>query len=371
MITTRIDVKTSNRDYCILIKKGLSGEIPALLSEFFPKRKKIFFISNKKIFNLHGKRITDTISLYYDLYTLLLQDGEEYKSLESLTKIYDFFIKNHAHRDSIAIAFGGGVLGDTVGFAAATFNRGMYLLQYPTTIIAQVDSSIGGKTAVNYEGIKNIIGCFYQPHLVLNDPDLLVTLAEKELVNGLGEVLKYGLVFDFEIIEILKDLAKKYLNSKDILKKIITDDVFNNIIIKCSRIKADVISKDEYDSGIRNLLNFGHTIGHALEKVIGFKNINHGQAVALGMLCAVDLSADLGFIENQLKNELLELYRTLKLPEKIDLKDSKEILEAIKFDKKISNGKIRFIVLKKINKAAALDNIDETFVKNSIIKNMK
>ncbi len=371
MKITKIEVETSNRDYYILIKKGLSKKIETLLSNYFPKKRKIYLISNKKIFNLHGKKIVDRLEPCNDLFTLLLEDGEEYKSLKSLTKIYDFFIDNHAHRDSVVIAFGGGVLGDTIGLAAATFNRGMLLVQCPTTIISQIDSSIGGKTAVNYGGIKNIIGCFYQPHLVISDPDLLITLEEKELINGLGEILKYGLVFDFQIIEILREIINNNLNSKDILKKIIANEKFNNIITKCSEIKADIIRRDEYDLGIRNFLNFGHTVGHALEKVMGFKNINHGQAVALGILCAVDLSAALGFIEKQLKEDLLKLYKILKLPQKIDIKNIEDIMEAIKFDKKITDNKIKFIVLKKINEAAILDNIDETFIKDSIIKNMR
>ena len=367
----KIDVKAISRNYSILIERGISEKTALLIEKYFPKKKKIYFITNKKIFNLHGNQLAGRIAPFYDLDTLLLKDGEEHKSIDSLAKIYDFFIKNYAHRDSIVISFGGGVLGDTVGFAAATFNRGMVLVQYPTTIISQVDSSIGGKTAINYSGIKNLIGCFYQPHLVISDPYLLGTLEEKELINGFGEIIKYGLVFDYQIIEILNEIINKNLNSENILKKIVNDEKFNDIIFKCSEIKADIVSRDEYDLGIRNYLNFGHTVGHAIEKVMGFKNINHGQAVALGMLCAMDLSVSLGFIDEQYKDRLLELYKTLKLPQKINIKKVEDIIEAIKFDKKIVEDKIKFVLLKKINQVVILDNIDENSVKNSIIKNMK
>ncbi|MDD3521135.1 MAG: hypothetical protein PHU65_07890, partial [Actinomycetota bacterium] len=159
--------------------------------------------------------------------------------------------------------------------------------------------------------------------------------------------------------------------SEDRLKKMVLDERFIEIILKCSKIKADIIEKDEFDAGIRNYLNFGHTIGHAIEKVVGFENINHGQAVALGILCALDISVSLGYIQDSYKKEILELYKLLKLPVKINSKNINEILKAILFDKKISSGKTKFIVLKKLNEAIIINDIDETIIKNSIINNMK
>lgn len=366
-----IEVKTLGRIYKILISRGISADIGTILTKYFKKEKKIFFITNKRIFNIHGEKIIEKINKNYNTSTLILRDGEEYKSQNTLTRIYDFFLKHHAHRDDIVIAFGGGVIGDTVGFAAATFNRGMILIQYPTTIISQVDSSIGGKVAINFKGIKNIIGCFYQPHLIICDPVLLNTLDENELINGLGEIVKYGLVFDYEIIEIMNELIKENPKSDLRLRNMITDQRFDEIIFKCSKIKTDIIEKDEFDTGIRNYLNFGHTIGHAIEKVIGFKNINHGQAVALGILCAIDISISIGFIKDSYKNKLLELYRLLKLPVSIDSKNVNDIFEAIFFDKKITDNKIKFILLKNLNEAVILDNIDERIIKNSIINLME
>ncbi len=367
----KIRVTTLNRSYEMLIKRGISDKITSVLSESFNKINKIFFITNNKIFDIHGEKIIKKIERCYDVRMLVLRDGEEYKSSTTLTNIYEFFIKNQAHRDDIVIAFGGGVIGDTAGFAASTFNRGLILVQYPTTIISQVDSSIGGKVAINFKGIKNIVGCFYQPHLIICDPDLLNTLEEKEIINGLGEIIKYGLVFDHKIIEAVNKIINENPGSEERLKNMIKDKRFDEVIFRCSKIKSGIVEKDEFDNGIRNYLNFGHTIGHAIEKVIGFKNISHGQAVSLGILCAIDLSISLGFIEDSFKKELLELYGALKLPVKIYSKNVDDIFEAIRFDKKITEGKTKFIVLKKLNEAVIFNDIDETIIKNSIIKNIE
>ncbi|MDD3520786.1 MAG: 3-dehydroquinate synthase, partial [Actinomycetota bacterium] len=236
-----INVKTLSRDYDILIRRDISEDVEAILSESFGTNKKIFFITNEKIFDIHGNKIVNKIKNNQELNILVLKDGEEYKSQDTLTGIYEFFIKNNAHRDSIVIAFGGGVIGDTVGYAAATFNRGLILIQYPTTIISQVDSSIGGKVAINFKGIKNVIGCFYQPHLIITDPLLLETLDENDLINGLGEIVKYGLVFDFGIIETINKIINENPFSEDRLKKMVLDERFIEIILKCSKIKADII----------------------------------------------------------------------------------------------------------------------------------
>lgn len=365
----KISVSTASRSYKMLIGRGISDDAEGILVELFPGSRKIFFITNNKVFDIHGKKIIKKIEKSCNIKTLVLPDGEEYKSNSTLSKIYDFFMKNHAHRDDVVIAFGGGVIGDTAGFAAATFNRGLELVQYPTTIISQVDSSIGGKAAINFRGVKNIIGCFYQPHLIICDPDLLNTLEEKELINGLGEIIKYGLVFDYKIIESIKEILNENPESEERLKNMITDERFDEIIFKCSKIKSDIVEKDEFDTGIRNYLNFGHTIGHAIEKVLGFKNISHGQAVSLGILCSIDISISLGFIKDSYKKELLNLYKLLKLPVRISSENADAIVKAIHFDKKITEGRTKFIILKKINDAIVINGIDETVIKKSIIKN--
>jgi len=277
----------------------------------------------------------------------------------------------NAHRNDILISFGGGVVGDTAGLAAATFNRGMSLVQCPTTIIAQTDSSIGGKVAVNFENIKNVIGSFYQPHLVIIDTLFLRTLAEKEIINGMGEVVKYGLVFDYGIIEELLSISKKCRNNEDRLFEIVKDERFNEIIYKCAKIKSEIVEKDEFDLKERQLLNFGHTIGHALEKAAGFDILNHGQAVALGMLCAVEISLNMGMLGKEFKSEMINLYEILKLPVCIKNINQRKIFEALKFDKKFCSNVNKFILLEKTNIPVILTGIDEKIIKKSIINYIK
>ena len=320
-----IIVNTASRKYKILFGENITGNILSYLKEEFYGDNKKILISNEKVNGIYGKKIDDIFLNEKSFSKIILKDGEKYKNLDVLKTIYLELINLNAHRNDILISFGGGVLGDSVGFAAATFNRGMNLVQCPTTIIAQTDSSIGGKVAVNFENIKNVIGSFYQPHLIIIDTFLLRTLEEKEIINGLGEVIKYGLVFDYKIIEELLAIAKKFRNKEERLYEIIKNEEFNNIIYKCAKIKSEIVEKDEFDLKERQLLNFGHTVGHALEKAAGFDILNHGQAVALGMLCAVEISLNLGMLNTDFKNELINLYEILKLPTYIKDIDQKKI----------------------------------------------
>lgn len=366
-----IKVKTLNRIYSIYIENNITEKFNEYLKENIKDVKNVILISNEKISGIYKNKIEKIIKEDFDFKKIILNDGEEYKNIDSLKFIYSELLKINAHRNDVIISFGGGVIGDTAGFAAATFNRGMKLIQYPTTIIAQIDSSIGGKVAVNFENTKNVIGCFYQPHLIICDPQLLKTLNENEIINGLGEIVKYGLVFDYQIINDILNLINTYKNDENRLFKIIIDEKFSNIIYKCARIKSKIVEEDEFDLNKRNLLNFGHTIGHALEKVVGFKNLNHGQAVALGILCALDLSLSMGYLNKEIKKSILDLYDILKLPKFIDKCDVDEILNALKFDKKFVSGKNKFILLKELNKPVIYTDIDEKLIKNSIINLIK
>ncbi len=362
-----INVKTLNRIYNIYIENKITEKFNVYLKENIKDINNVILISNEKIFGIYGDIIEKIIKRDFDLKKIILKDGEEYKNIDTLKFIYSELININAHRNDIIISFGGGVIGDTAGFAAATFNRGMKLIQYPTTIIAQVDSSIGGKVAINFENTKNVIGCFYQPHFIICDPALLKTLNENEIINGLGEIVKYGLVFDYQIINDLLNLININKNDENRLFNIINNEEFNNIIYKCARIKSEIVKKDEFDLNERNLLNFGHTIGHALEKVIGFENLNHGQAVALGILCAIDLSLNMGYLSKEIKKNILDLYDILKLPKFIHHCNIDDTLNALKFDKKFVSGKNKFILLEELNKPVIYSDIDEKLIKNSII----
>jgi len=365
-----IKVKTLSREYKILIQRDITNEIKHTVQSVFEDLTNIFVITNERVFSLYGDKLKKSLENDFKSKFLILKDGEKYKSINTLVKIYDWLIENNAHRNDLLIAFGGGVIGDTAGFAAATFNRGMLLLQFPTTIVAQVDSSIGGKVVVNFGNIKNVIGSFYQPHLILTDPNFLLTLEEKEVINGLGEIVKYGLVFDFTLIEKIKKMIGSNLHN-DRLYSLIKNINFDEIIFKCAEIKAKIIEQDEFDAGPRHLLNFGHTIGHTIEEVLGFNKISHGKAVALGILCVLDISIKLGYLNKDFKKEILNLYQLLKLPVKIPNVDVNLLLDNLKFDKKFTSKTSKFILLEDVNKPIIVTDINETIIKDSIINNME
>ncbi len=301
---------------------------------------------------------------------IIIPDGEDQKNLRNTEKIYNKMLDFNVHRNDLVIAFGGGVIGDLAGFAAATYHRGLKLLHIPTTIISQVDSSIGGKVVVNLRDYKNIIGSFYQPHSVIIDPSFLSTLDKKQVINGLGEIVKYGIIFDKKIL----DLLQKIFEKKDIQEKglpgLVEDRDFDEIIYSCCNIKSSVIQADEFDNDYRNLLNFGHTFGHAIEKSTGLKKINHGMAVAIGMILAMDISTRIGFLEKDIKNNIIKLYKILGLPFSIPKIDADIILSAMKSDKKFTSSRNKFILLKGINKPVFHYDLDYGLIRDSIMENM-
>jgi len=366
----KIKVKTLFSQYNILFEKNLLKKSGELIKLHFKEAEKIVLVTNKKIYDIYGRDLIGYLKKIFPVFQIVLKDGEQYKNLKTLEEIYEKLQIINVHRNDVLIAFGGGVVGDTAGFAAATYNRGMNLVQFPTTIISQTDSSIGGKVVVNFNNVKNVIGSFYQPGLVLIDPVLLETLPERELINGFGEIIKYALISDFEIIKKIKYVSDSFKEKKNRLKILIKSDEFFDIISMCASIKAKIVEKDEFDLNYRNILNFGHTIGHSLEKTLGFKNISHGKAVALGMLCALDISISLDYLNKEFKNEIIEVYKLLKLPLKIEGAHLEDIYLNLKYDKKFTSNEMKFIVLKDLNKPFIIKNLDESFIKDSIINNM-
>lgn len=375
-----VKVKTSQRVYDIYIKKGLFGKVMEencsnllyFLSPYIQNSSKIFFITDNNIFSIYSKKIEFFLKkLARDYRIFLLEEGEKQKNLDNIKLIYDSMLEFNMHRNDALLAFGGGVIGDISGFAASNYHRGLPLLHIPTTIIAQVDSSIGGKTAVNLKNAKNIIGSFYQPCAIFIDNLLLSTLPEKEVINGFGEIIKYGIVFDKSILDTLKKLSDTINpEEENSLLKLVDNEEFFNIICKCCKIKARVVARDEFDVSYRNLLNFGHTFGHAIEKSSNLEGINHGSAVAIGMLMAVDASILSGHKLGNFKEELLKIYSTLKIPQKLKCADVNQLLDSMKYDKKFNSGKTKFVLIKGLNKPEFVYDLDFSILKEAVNRNI-
>jgi 3-dehydroquinate synthase len=282
--------------------------------------------------------------------------GETAKSLKTVQTCYDQLAAHRLERKSFIVALGGGVVGDLAGFVAATYLRGIPFVQIPTTLLAQVDSSVGGKTGVNLKAGKNLVGAFYQPRLVLCDLETLDTLPEREFRAGLAEVIKYGIIFDAKLFaQIEKDLPK-------ILKR--DEKILSQTIARCCEIKAEVVSKDETESGLRSILNFGHTIGHAIENTAGYGKILHGEAISIGQIAAAKLSGKiLGFPQRDVER-IENLFQRAGLPTQIKLNSSQrqKLFAAMKLDKKVSGGEIKFVLAKKIGKVVWNQRVPENSI---------
>ncbi len=270
-------------------------------------------------------------------------DGEEHKNLKSLTTIYDGLVEARLERHSAIVALGGGVIGDLAGFAAATYLRGVPYVQVPTTLLAQVDSSVGGKTAVNHDRGKNLIGAFYQPKLVLIDTTALGTLPRRELVAGLAEVVKYGIIEDPVLFGLLEQKIDRLLA--------LDRDLLIQVIATCCAIKTRVVEQDEREDDYRAVLNFGHTVGHALEAATDYQQFLHGEAVGIGMAKAAALSCRLKFCEGTSLERILELLKKAGLPVELPSKLSiQQLIQGMEIDKKAAGGKVKFVMCAGIGK---------------------
>ena len=278
--------------------------------------------------------------------------------MEVAARLYNDLTDLYAERATPILALGGGIIGDLAGFVAATYMRGVPLVHVPTTLLAQVDSSIGGKVAVNHGQLKNKIGAFYQPRLVISDISTLKTLPAGEFINGLAEVIKYGVIRDKDFFAFLEENLDRI--------KSLNEDVLEEVVYRSSKIKAEVVEKDEKDLGLRNILNYGHTIGHAIESVSDFK-LEHGKAVALGMLAAARISNRLGQLDKNEVVRLKDLLRRAGLPIKVPALDINQIVQAIKHDKKIQGGKIRFILPKTLGSVFVTEEVSLSLVEKTLV----
>ncbi len=313
--------------------------------------KQLMIVTNETIAPLYLKKVRTLLS-DYQLEEVILPDGEQYKTLDSLNLIFDALLKKRFNRSCCLVALGGGVIGDITGFAAASYQRGVDFIQIPTTLLAQVDSSVGGKTGVNHPLGKNMIGAFHQPRCVLADTQTLATLDDRQLSAGIAEVIKYGLIQDEAFFAWLEKNMPLLL-ARD-------TEALIYAIEKSCQCKADTVAADERESGVRALLNFGHTFGHAIETGMGYGNWLHGEAVATGMLMATDLSARQGWIDTQAVSRVRELLKEARLPVEAPAAINREkFLDLMSVDKKAVDGGLRFILLDRIGKAQLRSDFDQ------------
>ncbi len=343
-----LDVGLAERSYQIHIGQDLINHAELLLKHLPHKRAAI--VSNTTVAPLYLEKLTGTLtSNGIQVQTIILPDGEQYKNSASLNSIYDALLSSRSERTTPLIALGGGVIGDLTGFAAASYLRGVPFIQIPTTLLAQVDSSVGGKTGINHPLGKNMIGAFYQPQVVIADVATLGTLSDKELRAGIAEVVKYGLIRDLAFLEWLE------LNIEKLLLR--DAEALQYAIVRSCQNKAEVVGNDERESGERALLNLGHTFGHAIENAMGYGVWLHGEAVAAGTIMAADLSRRLGWLSEQDVERTKELFKKAGLPIKGPQLGTEKYLQLMGLDKKVSDGKIRFVLLKALGQAVITDDV--------------
>jgi 3-dehydroquinate synthase len=358
MISLNVDL--GDRSYPICIGQGLLSE-SELLTQHIPGNSALI-VSNETVAPLYMNKVEESlVDIRHK--SLILPDGEEHKNLNVLTTIYDFLLKNRFDRNTTLIALGGGVIGDITGFAAASYQRGVHLVQIPTTLLSQVDSSVGGKTAVNHPLGKNMIGAFYQPKAVIADTTTLNTLEDRQLSSGIAEVIKYGLIRDTEFLEWLEENMDRLVDRDP--------EALAYAIERSCQNKAEVVAADEKETGQRALLNLGHTFGHAIEAGMGYGTWLHGEAVASGMVMAARLSNKLGFITEQDVDRTINIIERAHLPVKAPEKMTPEkFLNLMSVDKKVSDGVLKLILYKSIGhamvtkdytEAALLETISESY----------
>ena len=355
-------VEIPHRQYPIFVAEGLLADTQKLRELLLARiqGRQVAIITNKVVAPLYLDALLEALDgLQVDV--MQMDDGEAEKNLQVYQQTMDFLLAARHNRSTCLIALGGGVVGDLCGFVAATFQRGVDFVQIPTTLLAQVDSSVGGKTAVNHPQGKNMIGAFHQPLAVLADTATLGTLPSREYAAGLAEVVKYGVIVDAAFFEFLEQ------HSDDLLAK--DGAVLSQVILRCCAIKAEVVSADERESGRRAILNYGHTFGHGIEKLCGYGQWLHGEAVAIGMVMAARLSVAVAGLDESVVMRLTALLRRLGLPTALDQASRKvatieAMMDVMGLDKKVVDGRLRFIVASQLGQVQVRDDIDAAVVRN-------
>lgn len=351
-----LKVNLDERSYPICIGENLL-EKSELLTQHIPGNSALI-VTNETVAPLYLPTIENALE-DFRFKSLVLPDGEEYKNLDTLNKIYTCLLENKLDRNTTLIALGGGVIGDITGFAAASYQRGVHLIQIPTTLLAQVDSSVGGKTAVNHPLGKNMIGAFYQPKTVIADTSTLNTLEDRQLSSGIAEVIKYGFIRDLNFLEWLEDNIDKLVDRDP--------QALSYAIEQSCRNKAQVVAADEKETGQRALLNLGHTFGHAIETGMGYGVWLHGEAISTGMVMAARLSHNLGWIKSTEVDRVINILERANLPVTAPEKMSADkFLDLMSLDKKVSDGILKLVLFKSPGKSIISKNYTEDLLRETI-----
>ena len=346
-----IKVKTS-KEYSIYIASDLSG-LPFIMDN--NRIKNVFIVTDKNVYNIYKglfDKLKDRISGM-----IVIEPCEENKNYNTISDIYSALMEIEAGKKTIVASVGGGVVGDIAGLAAATYMRGIGIIHIPTTLVAQCDSSIGGKTAYNFKNIKNAVGTFYQPDFVYTDINFIKTLDQKEYLNGMAEVIKYGFACDKALFQFIEE------NKKAIMER--EGDKLLHIVYECAKIKADIVAKDERDSELRQILNFGHTVGHAVESLSNFRT-THGEAVAMGMNIEAFIAVRYGLLKENEYNRLVNILKFFRLPMTPEYTDVDKMLQVMRSDKKRTSGNIKLALPDTIGHAALISDIRQNLIKQYI-----
>ena len=353
-----VTVKLTGRSYHVHVGAGLLDQAGRLLKESGFAGKAVI-ITDSKVKSLHGDRLAGILATAgFDVSVVEVPVGEEQKSLETAGRLYHELTRVRAERNTPVLALGGGVIGDLAGFVAATYMRGVPLVQLPTTLLAQGDSSIGGKVAVNHGNLKNMVGTFYHPRQTISDVTALKTLSPRELSGGLAEIIKHGIILDAQFFAFLEQNIEKV--------KALDEGILETIVFRSARIKAGVVELDELDVGPRNMLNFGHTVGHAVESVSGLK-IWHGEAVAIGMVAEARISNMLGMLRKEDVSRLKELIAKAGLPTGLPPVELDRLMQAMQHDKKVLQGRLRFALPKSIGEVFLTDEVSPSLVEQVLV----
>jgi 3-dehydroquinate synthase len=351
--TATVHVALRERSYEIEIGKGLLSHLPGQIGHL-DRVTHIVVITDNFVAPIYGERVVETLQRPgspWRVQSLIVEAGESSKSVSQANQLWEMLIEAGADRQTLILALGGGVIGDLAGFVAATFARGLRLVQIPTTLLAQVDSSVGGKVGVNLSRAKNMVGAFWQPARVVVDTETLDTLPDRQYRAGLAEVVKYGVILDADFFQFLESRVAE-IQQRD-------PESLKMVIQRCCRLKADVVEQDERElTGIRAMLNYGHTFGHALETLTGYGQWLHGEAVAMGMMCAARLAESMGRVTAELTERQEALLGALGLPTADIEIDAGRMLEAMQRDKKTAHGRLRFVLPTRLGHVELVEDVD-------------
>lgn len=354
----KLKVDLGPRSYPVFIGNGSLPQLGEML-EMYALNRQVLVVTDSNVHRLYAEVLTQSVQPHTETFILeKLRVGEKTKSLSTVDKLITRMLEQSFERTALVVAFGGGVIGDVAGFAASVYKRGVRVLQVPTTLLAQVDASIGGKTGINHTLGKNLIGTFHQPAMVWTDLNLLKTLPKREVVCGLAEIIKYGVIADADLFDRVDENLETILSCDSIL--------MDEIVTRCCEIKAEIVAEDERESAVRMILNFGHTIGHALEATTGYKKLSHGEAVLLGMLAESKMASDSELLSEHDFTRIRDLIMRLEAIRKIKNIDWRQVMSYMKQDKKISEGNLRFVLPQQIGDVTVVENVKPDLIETGL-----